>query len=224
MHVPDGFLSGPVNLAAFAISAGTVGVAVRKLTRDLDERQIPLMGVSAAFIFAAQMLNFPIVGGTSGHFLGALFAAILLGPWAGILVMTTVLAIQCLIFSDGGLTAIGSNVLNMGVVGGFGGFWVFRFLLGLFPKSPKSFYAASALAAWLSVVAASVVCALELAWSGTSPLRIVLPAMAGVHAVIGAGEAIITGFALSAISKLRPDLLSAYLPLRGTNGVIYEQI
>ncbi|HNV85480.1 MAG TPA: energy-coupling factor ABC transporter permease [Candidatus Omnitrophota bacterium] len=223
MHIPDGFLSGPVNLAAFAVSAAAVGLAVKKTNGDPNEKEVPLMGVCAAFIFAAQMLNFPIAGGTSGHFLGALFAAILLGPWAGILVMVTVLAIQCLIFSDGGLTAVGSNVLNMGIVGGFGGFWAFRFLLGLLPRSPKSFYAASGLAAWLSVTAASVACALELAWSGTSPLRIVLPAMIGVHAVIGVGEAVITCCALSAISKLRPDLLSAYLPVRGESGAIHEQ-
>ncbi len=222
MHIPDGFLSGQVNLATFTFSAAAIGQAARKLNRDMDAKQVPLLGVSAAFIFAVQMLNFPIAGGTSGHFLGALFAAALLGPWASVLVMTTVLLIQCLLFADGGLLALGSNVFNMGVVGGWCSFWFFVSLRKVLPKTRTGFYLSAGAGAWLSVVLASVACAAELALSGTSPWAVVFPAMTGVHAVIGLGEALITVAALSVILKVRPDLLSQHQIAKENAEVIDE--
>jgi cobalt/nickel transport system permease protein len=168
------------------------------------------MGVTAAFIFAAQMINFPVAGGTSGHFLGALFSSVLLGPWASLLVMTIVVVVQCLGFADGGLTAIGSNIFNMGVVGALGGYGAFVFLYTLFQKRRKGFFVALAVSSWLSVVMGASAAAIELALSGTSPLRVALPAMAAIHAIIGIGEAIITTTAVSLILKTRPDLVISY--------------
>jgi cobalt/nickel transport system permease protein len=207
MHIPDGFLSHGINAAAFVVSAGLCAYGVRKVNRTFGEKEVPLMGVTAAFTFAAQMINFPIAGGTSGHFLGAVFSSVLLGPWAGLLIMTIVIVVQCLGFADGGLTAIGSNIFNMGVVGALGGYTIFYIIFNLFRKSRQGFFLAVATASWLSIVTGASAAAIELALSGTSPLRIALPAMAGIHAIIGVGEAIITTAALSLILKTRPDLV-----------------
>lgn len=208
MHVPDGFVSLPVNLATFVAAGGACAYAVRRARQELGERQVPLLGVTAAFIFAAQMLNFPIAGGTSGHFLGAVLAALLLGPWNACLIMAIVLVIQCLGFADGGLTALGTNVFNMGVIGGVVPY--FLLLRGIRDQAVenKKFYLTRvAAASWLSVVLASTACALELAISGTSPLGVVLPVMAGVHMLIGLGEATITVAVVSAVLASRRDLL-----------------
>ncbi len=207
MHIPDGFLSHGINAATFVISAGACTYGVKRVNRTFGEREVPLMGVTAAFTFAAQMINFPIAGGTSGHFLGAIFSSVLLGPWAGLLIMTIVLIVQCLGFADGGLTAIGSNIFNMGVVGALGGYTIFYMLFTLLRKSRKGFFVALTVASWLSIVMGASAAAIELALSGTSPLRIALPAMAGIHAIIGVGEAIITAAAISLILKTRPDLV-----------------
>jgi cobalt/nickel transport system permease protein len=177
------------------------------------------MGVTAAFIFAAQMLNFPVAGGTSGHFLGAVFSSVLLGPWASLLIMTIVLIVQCLGFADGGLTALGSNIFNMGIIGALGGYGIFSIIYTLFRKSRKGFFVALAVSSWFSIVMGASAAAIELAISGTSPLKIALPAMAGVHAIIGMGEAIITTTAVSLILKTRPDLVRSYT----TKGVLYEK-
>lgn len=133
MHIPDGFVSGQINAAAFAVTAAVGAVAVAKAKKSLKEKQVPLLGITAAFVFAAQMLNFPIAGGTSGHFLGALLAMILLGPLNGFLVMSIVITVQCLVFADGGITALGTNIFNMGLIAGLGGYVVFRFLLAVLP-------------------------------------------------------------------------------------------
>jgi len=210
MHIPDGFLSHTVNAITFAVSAGACAYGVKRVNRNFGEKEVPLMGVTAAFVFAAQMLNFPIAGGTSGHFLGAVFSSVLLGPWAGLLIMTIVLIVQCLGFADGGLTAIGSNIFNMGIIGALGGYSIFYILFALLQKSRKGFFIASAIASWLSIVMGASAAAIELAISGTSPLKITLPAMAGIHAIIGIGEAIITTAALSLILKTRPDLVSCF--------------
>jgi cobalt/nickel transport system permease protein len=170
------------------------------------------MGVTAAFVFAAQMINFPVAGGTSGHFLGAVFSSVLLGPWASLIVMTIVLVVQCLGFADGGLTAIGSNIFNMGVMGALGGYGVFITLYVLLRKSRKGFFIALAISSWFSIMLGASAAAIELAISGTSPLKVALPAMAGTHALIGIGEAIITTTAVSLILKTRPDLVGAYAP------------
>jgi cobalt/nickel transport system permease protein len=210
MHIPDGFLSNSINAATFVISAGACAYGVKRVNRNFGEKEVPLMGVTAAFIFAAQMLNFPIAGGTSGHFLGAVFSSVLLGPWASLLIMTIVLIVQCLGFADGGLTALGSNIFNMGVIGALGGYGIFFILYHSFGKSRRTFFFALAVSSWLSIVMGASAAAVELALSGTSPLKITLPAMAGTHALIGIGEAIITTTALSLILRTRPDLVQSY--------------
>ena len=212
MHIPDGFLSHGINAATFVIASGACAYGVKRVNRNFGEREVPLMGVTAAFIFAAQMINFPIAGGTSGHFLGAVFSSVLLGPWASLLIITIVLVVQCLGFADGGLTAIGSNIFNMGVIGALGGYGIFIFLYTLFQKNRKGFFVALTISSWFSIVMGASAAAIELAISGTSPLRVALPAMAGIHAIIGIGEAIITTTAVSLILKTRPDLVSSYVP------------
>jgi cobalt/nickel transport system permease protein len=204
LHVPDGFLSLPIALLCWGIAAVLLSIAVRQAQDTLDERQIPLMGVMAAFIFAAQMINFPVAGGTSGHLLGGALAAIVLGPWAGMLVMTSVIAVQALLFQDGGLLVMGANILNMGLLTALIGFGLYRGVVG---QSRGVRLAVAGVAAWLSVMAAALATALQLWLSGTSALGIVVPAMLGVHAFIGIGEALITVAALAFIMQVRPDLL-----------------
>ncbi|MGO8702573.1 MAG: energy-coupling factor ABC transporter permease [Candidatus Brocadiia bacterium] len=210
MHIPDGFLSGPVYAAGYAVSGAVCALAVARANRNLGEREVPLLGMTAAFVFAVQMLNFPVAGGTSGHFLGSTFAAVLLGPLNACLVMAVVLIIQCLGFGDGGLTALGANLFNMGIVGAIGGWLLFRALRAVLPKSRWGFLASAGAASWVAVVVASAICAGELAGSGTFPLRVALPAMVGVHALIGIGEAVITVAALSSVLAVRPDLVAAW--------------
>jgi cobalt/nickel transport system permease protein len=210
LHIPDGFLSNSINLATFGVSGVTLAWSLKKAKQEITDREIPLIGVTAAFIFAAQMINFPVAGGTSGHFLGAALASILLGPWIGFIIMSLVLVLQCLGFADGGLTALGSNVLNMGLIGGVGVYYLFRLFQKLLPKTTHGFLTASALASWFSVFLASLACAVELALSGTSPARIVIPAMAGFHALIGIGEAFITTAILSAVLAARADLIRSW--------------
>jgi cobalt/nickel transport system permease protein len=156
------------------------------------------------------MINFPVAGGTSGHFLGAALAAILLGPWISFIIMALVLVLQCLGFADGGLTALGSNLLNMGLIGGIGAFYLFRLIQALTPNSNRGFLLAAGIASWFSVVLASLACAVELALSGTSPAKIVIPAMLGFHSLIGIGEALITTAILSAVLAARSDLIRSW--------------
>jgi cobalt/nickel transport system permease protein len=212
MHIPDGFVSTGTAAATWLASAGSVGYAVRRVSRELDERQIPLMGVTAAFIFAAQMMNFTVAGGTSGHLLGGALAAILLGPWAGMLVLTSVLAVQALLFQDGGLLALGANVFNMAVVGVLVAWVVYTALRRLLGDRTWSMMVSGFAAAWLSVVVASLVAAAELAVSGTSPWVVALPAMGLVHMLIGAGEGLITVGVLAFLQAARPDLLTLRQP------------
>ncbi|MDX9972795.1 MAG: energy-coupling factor ABC transporter permease [FCB group bacterium] len=212
MHLMDGLVSGPVAVAAFAGSAAVCALALSRAEKNLGERQIPLLAVTASFVFAAQMLNFPVAAGTSGHFMGAALAAILLGPLNGVLVMALVLTIQCLAFGDGGITALGANVLNMGVVGAMGAYGVFRGLRWVLSDTRGGFLGAASVASWTSPVLASAACAFELSLSGTYPFFATLPAMTGVHAVIGIGEALITCVTLSAVLASRPDLVPGMMP------------
>lgn len=207
MHAADRFLSVPVSLVFWVIAAAILAIAVRRTNRTLDERSVPLMGVMAAFIFAAQMVNFQVVGGTSGHLLGGVLAAILLGPWAGTLVMACVVAVQALVFSDGGLVVMGANIFNMGIVGTLGGYAVYRALCAVLGGEDRGRIPAAAIAGWLTVVTGALAMSLQLIVSGTSPAELVLPAMLGVHAVIGIGEALITAAAVGFISVTRNDLL-----------------
>lgn len=207
MHIPDGFLNVATVATTYAVSAGGVGNAVRIVNKKLGEKQVPLMGVLAAFIFAGQMLNFPIAGGTSGHFLGAALAAILLGPWAAALIMSCVLIAQALIFQDGGLLALGANIFNMGLVASFSAYYIYRLVTWLMGRERRGTLVGGFAAAWVSVFLASIFCAIELAVSGASPFGVVLPAMAGIHALIGIGEGLITAAVLSLVLVTRADLL-----------------
>ena len=217
LHIPDGFLSLPVAAAGWAILVVTIVFALRQTRARLGERQAPLMGVIAAFVFAAQMINFPVAGGTSGHLLGGTLVAVLLGPWAAVLVMTSVVAVQALLFQDGGLLALGFNVANMGLLTAFVGYAVYQWL----GRRPERRLWAAGVAAWVSVMLAAAATSLELAVSGTSPLSLALPAMLGVHALIGLGEALITVGALAFIRASRPDLIDAPTaePARGSGWI-----
>ncbi len=215
MHIPDGFLSNSINLTTAAISLGAMALALKKARQEMTEREVPLVGVTAAFIFAAQMINFPVAGGTSGHFLGAALSSVLLGPWMSFIVMSLVLVLQCFGFADGGLTALGSNIVNMGLVGGMGSYGIFIFFQFLFPKNTRGFLLASAVASWFSVVLASLACGLELALSGTSPFALVVPSMLGFHVLIGIGEALITTAILSAVLTARSDLIRTWRTVAG---------
>ena len=207
LHIPDGFRSVPVALIGWLLAVIFIALALRQTREQLDERQIPLMGVMAAFIFAAQAINFPVLGGTSGHLLGGALATIVLGPWAAVLVMAAVIGLQGLLFQDGGLLVMGWNIMNMGVLTVFTGAAIYHLARKGLTNDRTGLIAGGATGAWLSVMAAAVATSLELAASGTSPLTIVLPAMLVVHALIGVGEAIITVGALLLIYSTRPDLL-----------------
>jgi cobalt/nickel transport system permease protein len=207
LHAPDGFFSAPVAAVFWVITAGAIAISLRRAGAQLDERAVPLMGVMAAFIFAAQMFNFQIPGGTSGHLLGGVLAAVLLGPYAGTIVMACVVGVQAVVFQDGGLVALGVNIFNMGIIGTFGGYWLYRTLSAALGGEEKGRLPAAAVAAWVSVVVAAIVCAFQLAASDTTSLGAALVAMVGWHILIGVGEAIITVGALSFIAASRRDLL-----------------
>ncbi|USG99748.1 energy-coupling factor ABC transporter permease [Thermococcus argininiproducens] len=196
MHIPDGLLSFPVIVITYAITIACVGYSLRRL-KDYPEDKIPLLGLFAAGIFAAQMVNFPIIGGVSGHLLGAVLVAVLLGPYAAVVVMTAVLLIQTLLFGDGGITAIGANILNMGILGAFVGYWVYSKL-----KSTNKTLAIG-LASWLAVVLGALLTSVEIGISHSLPFGKLLTLMIGYHAIIGIGEALIT---LSVVQALRAKL------------------
>jgi len=206
MHIPDGFLDAKTAVATGLLAAGGLGAALRQVRRQLPRRKIPLLGLAAAFVFAAQMLNFPVAGGTSGHLVGSVLTAVLLGPGAAVIVLASVLIVQCLLFADGGLTALGANIFNMGLVGGVLGYWIFRFVRAILPGT-RGVVTGAAFAAWCATVLAAILCAGELALSGTAPWTLAFPAMATVHMLIGLGEALITALVLVAITRTRPDLL-----------------
>ncbi len=204
LHIPDGFLNVTVSVICWIITIVVLGMAISRTNKNLGEKQIPLMGIMAAFIFAAQMINFPVAGGTSGHLLGGALAAIVLGPWAGMLVMTAVIAVQGLLFQDGGLLVMGANIFNMGLLTAAIGYGLYRSVMN---KSTGTKLAVAGVAAWLSVMAGALATSLQLWLSGTSNLQTVVIAMLSVHALIGLGEALITVAALSFILRTRPDLL-----------------
>jgi cobalt/nickel transport system permease protein len=206
LHAPDGFLSLPVALVMWALTISVLALAVRRTNRNLSERAVPLLGVMAAFIFAAQMFNFQVVGGTSGHLLGGVLAAVLLGPWAGMLVVACVVAVQALLLQDGGLLVMGANIFNMGVIGTLGGSAVYGLIVRLLGGEGRGRIPAAVIAAWVAVVGGAAAMAVQLGISGTVPIGVVLPAMLGVHALIGVGEALITAAALGFIAMTRADL------------------
>jgi cobalt/nickel transport system permease protein len=218
MHIPDGFLSVLVSIGLWLVSIVVIAYALKRAGKDLGERQVPLMGVLAAAIFAGQMLNFTVAGGTSGHLMGAALATILLGPWAAALVMTTVVSVQALIFQDGGLLALGANIFNMGIVGAAVAYMAYRTFQKLSGGRSWGILLGGFLAAWLSIEVAALGVGLQLALSGTAPANIAIPAMGSIHALIGIGEGMITLGALAFLYATRPDLLQSETAQRPAAG------
>ena len=211
MHIPDGFLDAKTAATTAGLSAGGVALALRRVKQDLPPRKIPLLGLAAAFLFAAQMVNFPVAGGTSGHLVGGVLAAALLGPSAAVVVVTTVLIVQCFLFADGGVLALGANIFNMAILNSFGGYAVYR-LVGRCLPGERGRLTAMAFAGWCAAVLAAIACAGELAWSGTIAWSVGFPAMATVHMLIGIGEGLISALVLLAVRQTRPDLVSENAP------------
>lgn len=211
MHVPDGFLDVPTSVGTAAVAAVGIGFALKKARNELDERTAPLAGLAATFIFAAQMVNFPVGAGTSGHLIGGALAAVLVGPWTATLCLTVVLLVQAFLFADGGITALGTNVVLMALVAVWVGWGVTRLIQKFAGSSKASVALASTIGAYVSVPAAALVFAGLFAIGGAAPLPIgtVAGAMLGVHAVIGIGEALITFLVVSAVLSTRPDLVYA---------------
>ena len=223
MHIPDGFINAPTSLVGGVVAAGLIAVSIKKAGDALDDRQLPMAGLVAAFIFALQMLNFPVAGGTSGHLLGGCLAAVLVGPWVGSLAMAVVFIVQALVFADGGLTALGLNIILMGYTTCFIGYGIFLLLRKILPRNKFGVTVASASAAWCGVVAASLVFTGYYAVGGTGGAAVgtVAIAMIGVHMLIGVGEAVITGLTVGAVMATRPDLVYGAQDLRPvlvTNG------
>jgi cobalt/nickel transport system permease protein len=209
VHIPDGFINAPTSLAAGAVAAGGVGVSLRRAAETLQEKQAPLAGLVAAYIFAVQMLNFPVAAGTSGHLLGGALAAVLVGPWAGALCVSVVLLVQGLLFADGGLSALGLNIVNMALVTAWGGYAVFLLLRRAMPATKTSVTVSAGVAAGISVVLASLAFVVEYAIGGNGGASVgtVFAAMVGVHTLIGIGEGIITALTVGVVLGVRPDLV-----------------
>lgn len=216
MHVPDGFIDVPVSVAAGAVAVGGLAVCLRGARRELDERTAPLAGLVAAFVFAVQMLNFPVAAGTSGHLLGGALAAVLVGPCTGALCVAVVLLVQALVFADGGLTALGVNITDMSLVTVVVGYAVFRTMLAVLPRTRAGVVLASGVGAFVAVPAAALMFTVFYAVGGTTtvPLGTVAAAMIGVHLLIGLGEALITAATVSAVVAVRPDLVHGARRLR----------
>lgn len=209
MHLPDGFINAGTSTAAAAVAVGGLAYCVRRSGDLIDEDQVPLCGLVAAFIFAAQMVNFPVAGGTSGHLLGGALAAVLVGPRMGAICVAVVVTVQALVFADGGLTALGLNVVNMSLITAFGGYAVFAVMRRALPKTSSSVALTAGIAGLLAVVLSSIGFVAEYAIGGTgsAPLGTVFGAMVGVHTLIGIGEGVITALTVSAVLASRPDLV-----------------
>lgn len=214
MHVPDGFLDAPTSVATGVVAVAGVALALRGARRELDDRTAPLAGLVAAFVFATQMVNFPVGAGTSGHLLGGALAAALVGPWTGALVVSVVLLVQALLFADGGLTALGTNITLMGIVGVGVGWLVLVAVRGVLPQRLTSIPLAATVAALVSVPATALAFTVFFAVGGVAdlPMATVLTAMLGWHTLIGVGEAAITGLVVSSVIATRPDLVHAARP------------
>ncbi|MGZ8735765.1 MAG: energy-coupling factor ABC transporter permease [Nocardioides sp.] len=209
MHVPDGFLDLPTSAATGAVAVAGIGLALRGARRELDDRTAPLAGLVATFVFATQMLNFPVGAGTSGHLLGGALAAILVGPWTGVLCLSVVLLVQSLLFADGGITALGTNVTLMGLVGVASGWLVFRGLQAVLPKRTALVAPLAGIAAFVSVPVTAIAFVGLYAVGGQAPVSLtaLTTAMVGWHTLIGVGEAAITGLVVGSVVAVRPDLV-----------------
>ncbi len=215
MHVPDGFLNAPISLATGAVAVAGVALALRGARRELDDRTAPVAGLVATFVFAGQMMNFPVGAGTSGHLLGGALAAVLAGPYTAVLCVSVVLLVQALFMADGGITALGTNVTLMAIVGVAVGWFVFKAARAVLPKDVRFVPLAAALGAFVSVPAAATVFTLLFAVGGVAPIETstVLTAMVGWHTVIGLGEAVVTGLVVGSVVAVRPDLVHGARPL-----------
>ncbi|WP_370291608.1 energy-coupling factor ABC transporter permease [Nocardioides sp.] len=222
MHVPDGYLDAPTSIATAVVAAAGVGVALRRSRAELDDRTAPMAGLVAAFVFAGQMINFPVGAGTSGHLLGGALAAVLVGPWTAALCISVVLLVQALFMADGGLTALGTNITLMALVGVFVGYGLFRLARLVLPKRPASVPVAAAFGALLSVPAAAFVFSLLFEVGGNADIAFstVLSAMVGWHVVIGIGEAAVTGLVVSAVMASRPDLVRGARDVAGQRSAL----
>lgn len=209
MHIPDGFFDAGTAAGAGVVAVAGVAVCVKKASDSLDDKQVPLAGLTAAFLFALQMLNFPVASGTSGHLLGGVLAAVLVGPWLGALCVSVVLFVQALFFADGGLSALGLNIVNMALVGALLGYVVYVGLRKVLPRTRFGVLAAAFVAAFLSPALASVAFTLEYAIGGNDAASVgtVAAAMVGTHLLIGIGEGLITAFVVAAVLTSRPDLV-----------------
>jgi cobalt/nickel transport system permease protein len=212
MHVPDGFLDARTLVATAGLAAVGLGFALREVRRNLPSRRVPLIGLAAAFVFAAQMLNFPVAAGTSGHLIGAALAAVLLGPAAAVVAMSAVLLLQALMFADGGITSLGANVLNLAVIAPLVAWGVFRGVRGIAGAGQQATLLAAGFAAWCSTMAAALACAAQLAASGVVAWDTVLAAMGSVHMFIGLGEAVITMLIVAVVVRARPELVMSVEP------------
>lgn len=215
MHVPDGFLDAPTSVVTGVVAAGGVAVALRKARGELDDRTAPMAGLVAAFVFAGQMINFPVGAGTSGHLMGGALAAVLVGPWSALLCLAVVLLVQALLMADGGITALGTNITLIGIVTVVVGWGVFVVLRRVLPKRTSMVAPAAAVGAFVSVPVAALVFTLLFAVGGQAPvdLSAVLAAMLGWHSVIGVGEAVVTGLVVASVVAARPDLVHGAAPL-----------
>lgn len=222
MHIPDGFIDAPVSIGAGLLAISAVSVSLKKTRGQLDSKTAPMAGLAAVFIFAVQMMNFPVAAGTSGHLLGGVLAAILIGPYAAMLAMTVVLSIQALVFADGGLSALGLNILNMGIVTVVIGWGMFVLLQKLLPKNRSGLITACVAAAFVSVPASAAAFVVEYALGGTATftLSAVLKAVIGVHLLIGIGEALITAVTVSAVLSARPDLVYGARKLQAASQLV----
>ena len=207
MHIPDGLMYPATAVATGAVGAGAVAYSLKKASAELDEKRIPMAGLTAAFIFASQMVSVPVAGGTSAHLLGGAMAGIMFGPWVGTLVVSVVYLVQAIGFADGGITALGANILCMGVLPAVGGYYFFRALTGVLPRTRASYLGAAAVTSWLSIVAASALASVFIAIGGPLPLA-AFPIIIGIHALVGVLEAVISTSVISAVLATRPDLLA----------------
>ena len=219
MHVPDGFLDLPTSLATAAVAASAVALSLRGARRELDDRAAPLAGLVATFVFAAQMINFPVAAGTSGHLIGGALAAVLVGPWTATLCLTVVLLVQGLLFADGGLTALGTNITLMGVVGVWTGYAVFRLALAVLPRRIGSVPLAAGIGGFASVPMAALTFAGLFTLGGTAPLDPgpLVAAMVGVHTLIGVGEGVLTALVVGSVVAVRPDLVHGARRIRAAS-------
>ncbi len=207
MHIPDGLVDATTAAATTVAGAGAVAYALKKSRSELDDRRVPIVGLTAAFIFAAQMVTIPVAGGTSAHLLGGAMAGIMLGPWIGTLVVSVVYLVQAIGFADGGITALGANILCMGLLPAVGGYYLFQALTAILPRTRTAYLGSVAVVSWASIIAASALASVFIVFGGPLPMA-AFPIMLGIHSLVGVLEATISTSVVAAVLATRPDLLA----------------